>query len=174
MAKVIGVFGSAKESPDKGVLEKAKAIGELAAKNGYTLLTGACSGYPYIAARAAKEAGGVTIGISPATNREEHKNLIKYPEDVFTFIAYTGFGLKGRNTINVRSCDIAIFISGGMGTLNEFTAAYDEGKDIGILTDTGGISEIIEQIIEVVNTDYNRKVFFNSDPEELMKKLISC
>jgi class 3 adenylate cyclase len=38
----------------------------------------------------------------------------------------------------VRSADIVLLFSGGIGTLNEFTIAYDEGKIIGLLQGTGG------------------------------------
>jgi uncharacterized protein (TIGR00725 family) len=62
-------------------------------------------------------------------------------------VIYTGFGLKGRNVICVRSSDIVIIIAGSMGTLNEFTIAYDEGKIIGVLTGTGGIADWVADLV---------------------------
>jgi uncharacterized protein (TIGR00725 family) len=54
--------------------------------------------------------------------------------------------LKARNVVNVRSSDIVIIFGGELGTLNEFTIAYDEGKVIGVLVNTGGVAERIMEI----------------------------
>ncbi|MFN2531187.1 MAG: hypothetical protein ABR555_07815, partial [Pyrinomonadaceae bacterium] len=61
--------------------------------------------------------------------------------DACDTVVFTGFGLKGRNVVLVRSCDIVIFIAGAMGSLNEFTIAHDEGKVMGCLTGTGGVAD---------------------------------
>ena len=70
------------------------------------------------------------------------------PTDACDAIIYTGFGLKGRNVVLVRSCDVVLFISGSIGSLNEFTIAYDEGKVIGCLTGTGGVADEAKRIVE--------------------------
>jgi hypothetical protein len=77
----------------------------------------------------------------------------------------------GREIENIRSCDAVIFAGGRSGTLGEFAIAYDEGKVIGILTGTGGISEHLRQIITMVNKETGAFVCYDSDPEALMDKL---
>ena len=95
-------------------------------------------------------------------------------------LIFTGFGGKGRNVVSVRSCDAAVFISGGSGTLNEFTIAFDEGKICGILLETGGMTGIIEDLEK--NIIGGRKsalkrpaaIVYDSDPEKLIEKVIKA
>jgi predicted Rossmann-fold nucleotide-binding protein len=66
-------------------------------------------------------------------------------------IIYTGSGLMGREIENIRSCDVVIFAGGRSGTLGEFAIAYDEGKVIGVLESTGGITQHLSTIITMVS-----------------------
>src|SRR5689334_13163439 len=110
MKTKIGVMGSAEEKPD--TFQKAEALGRAIAAREAILLTGATTGVIYAVGRAARDAGGIHIGISPAQNAEEHVERYHLPLDACEAIIYTGFGLKGRNVVLVRSCDIVIFIAG--------------------------------------------------------------
>ncbi len=167
----IGVMGSSLDEPNAA--EKAKIIGKAIAKNNCILITGGSDGVPYEAVNAAKENNGFTVGISPAMNLEEHKKKYKYPAENFDVLIFTGFERKGRNIINIRSCDAVIFISGGTGTLNEFTISYDEGKICGVLEDSGGVSDIIREVEEIVRgRKKSGKIVYNSDPEKLVKTVI--
>lgn len=86
-------------------------------------------------------------------------------------LVYTGFGLKGRNVVMIRSCDAIVLISGRIGTLNEFTIAYDEKKPVGVLENSGGVSGRIKGILEDVDKK-GGEVIFNSDPKLLLKELM--
>ena len=55
----------------------------------------------------------------------------------------TGMGWM-RNTLTVRAADAVIMISGGIGTLNELTVAY-ELKPTVILEGTGGWSHLSDR-----------------------------
>jgi predicted Rossmann-fold nucleotide-binding protein len=68
------------------------------------------------------------VGISPAHSLEEHQERYGLPRQGSDVVIYTGFGYKGRNVVNIRSSDIVVILRGSIGTLNEFTIAYDEGK----------------------------------------------
>ena len=85
-------------------------------------------------------------------------------------ILYTGQGLMYRDIANIRFSDAIIILGGGIGTLNEFTVAFDEGRYIGVLTSTNGISTHIKKIIKDANRETGGRVFFEEDP----KKLIQC
>lgn len=138
-------MGSAADTlPAEGRAEleaRAEDLGRAIAARRAVLLTGATTGIPYIVGRAARAAGAFHIGISPATDEREHVASYGLPLDACDAIIYTGFGLKGRNVVLVRSCEIAIFIGGSIGSLNEFTIAYDEGRIIGCLAGTGGVAD---------------------------------
>jgi len=166
----IGVIGSADGNLVNELAPLARNIGREIASYDCILLTGAGRGLSYEAVLGAKELNGPTIGVSPASNLKEHMEVFKFPVEGFDSFIYTGFGLKGRNVIMVRRCDALIAISGRMGTLNEFTTAYDEGKIIGILQSTGGISGMIEDVIKVADK-IGGNVIYNNDPKTLVKEL---
>lgn len=170
----IAVLGSYKiENED--VVEKSRKIGELIAKNDCILLTGAGTGIPYEAVKSAKANNGFTIGISPAENLQEHKEKMKLPTEGFDALFFTGFGYKGRNVVALRSCDAAIFVSGGSGTLNEFTIAYDEGKVCGILAGSGGVTEIIKELEEKYisgRKELAGTVIYESEPDKLIRNIL--
>ena len=168
----IGVMGSAEEMPD--VCEKGEALGRAIAARDAILLTGATTGLVYVTGKAARDAGATHIGISPAHNAEEHVERYELPLDACDAIIYTGFGLKGRNVVLVRSCDVVIFISGSIGSLNEFTIAYDEGKVIGCLTGTGGVADEIERLTETFPKQTKSQIFYDDDPVRLIDKCLSA
>ena len=63
-------------------------------------------------------------------------------------------------------------VGGRTGTLGEFAIAYDEGRLIGVLTETGGITEIVETIIRVSAKETGACVLYEEDPEKLIDRLI--
>jgi uncharacterized protein (TIGR00725 family) len=168
----IGVMGSANDTlseTERTRLETiANELGRVIAENDSVLITGATTGLPDMVSRAARKHGGLTIGISPATNRREHVKGYKLPIDGADVIIYTGFGLKGRNVVNIRASDIVIIFGGSIGALNEFTIAYDEGKIIGILEESGGVADHIREIIDFTNKETASRLIFNSIPAELV------
>ncbi len=94
------------------------------------------------------------------------------PSDACTAIIYTGFGLKGRNVVLVRSCDVVLFIAGSMGSLNEFSIAYDEGKVIGCLTGTGGVADRVEELVQTFPKTTQARVVYDSDPANLIDRCV--
>ena len=173
MLSKVGVMGSASEigRPDatQSLIEKAEALAHAIAKREALLFTGATTGVVYLVGKTAHDEGAFHIGISPASNQEEHEGLYKLPIDACDAIVYTGFGLKGRNVVLVRSCDIVLFISGAMGSLNEFTIAHDEGKIIGCLSGTGGIADEAETLVQKFGKRTKAKVFQNEEPDKLLE-----
>jgi len=154
----------------KGALEKAKEIGrEIIRQNGI-LVTGATSGIPYWSAIGAKEEDGFVFGISPAASKMAHVKTYHLPIDYHDIIMYTGFEYAGRNLILTRSSDAIIVICGRMGTLNEFTIAFEDQKPIGVLIETGGTADMIKEIVG--NSHRKGVVVYDSDPKKLVSKVI--
>src|SRR3989337_2148994 len=152
-------------------LEKAEKVGEAVAKAGAVLVTGATSGIPHAATKGAKSAGGISIGFSPAYSRNDHINRYKLPTNYLDLIVYTGFGYAGRNLILTRSADAVIIICGRIGTFNEFTVAFEDRKPIGVLENSGGMAEELEQITRIAHK-HQCKVLYEKDPEKLVKGII--
>ena len=168
----IGVMGSAGGKLDEDVRERVYLLGKEIAEHNCVVVTGGCPGLPLEATRGAKDAGGMTVGISPGLDLEEHVNRYHSPVDYIDILIFTGSGLMGREVIAVRSCDILIIVGGRSGTLGEFSIAYDEGKVIGVLDGTGGITTEIRDIIRAIRKDTGSKIVFNADPAELVHELI--
>lgn len=169
----IGVMGSASGDHDEETILKMVQLGRAIAHHGYVLVTGGCPGLPYAAARAAQEAGGLTVGISPGLSRHEHEHKYKSPVDAYEVLIYTGSGLMGREVLNIRSSDIVVFAGGHSGTLGEFAIAYDEGKLIGVLTSTGGIADHAEALVRICDKDTGAAVLYDDDPVRLLTRLVA-
>jgi|ERR1044071_4299589 uncharacterized protein (TIGR00725 family) len=168
----VGVMGSADNALAGGVTdvvrEKGEALGREIAARDLLLLTGATTGLTYIVGKSARAKGAFHLGISPASNEREHVERYELPLDSCDAIIYTGFGLKGRNVVLVRSCDIVLFIGGSWGTLNEFSIAHDEGRVMGCLTGTGGVADEAERLLELFPKPTEACVLHGDDPARLV------
>ena len=164
----IGVMGSAEAVAVTTLREKAIALGTAIANRDVILLTGATTGVVYETGKAASDAGALHMGISPAADEREHVERYQLPLDACAAIIYTGFGLKGRNVVLVRSCDVVLFIAGSIGSLNEFTIAYDEGKVIGCLTGTGGVADKVEELVRSFQKTTKARIVYDENPERLV------
>ncbi|MCR4306796.1 MAG: hypothetical protein NUV42_02395 [Candidatus Yonathbacteria bacterium] len=152
-------------------LEKAKELGREVVRQGGILVTGATTGFPMWATMGAKEEGGLSVGISPASSEKEHSEVYRLPLDYLDLIIYTGFGYSGRNLLLTRSSDAVFVGCGRIGTINEFTIAFEDGKPIGILNGDWETDEVLKTIIEK-GRRVNDKIVFDPDPKRLVEKVI--
>ncbi len=167
----VAVLGSASALEDSSQGLKAFRVGELVALNRGILLTGGCPGLPHAAVRGAVSVGGTTVAVSPAANRAEHAGIFSYPLNG-SIMVFTGMGAKGRNVILVRSSDACIFVGGGMGTLNEFTIAFDDlGSEcaIGILVGSGGLVDEFARLASLSGKSPRASVIIESNPDALVE-----
>lgn len=150
--------------------EQTMELGRQIAKRGMILVTGATTGTPYWAAKGAKEEGGIVIGLSPASSKIAHIKTYHLPIDYHDLIIYTGFGYSGRNLLLVRSSDAVVTVCGRMGTLNEFTIAFEDDKLSGVLTKTGGTADMVQEIVDKSHRGPGR-IIYESDPAKLLDKI---
>lgn len=116
----VGVIGGAR--PDMASREAAVQVGELIAKAGAVLVCGGLGGVMEAAARGAKKAGGLTIGIVPGNSPAEANPSIDVP--IATGIGYA------RNAIVALNADALIAIDGEYGTLSEIAYGIIYGKTV--------------------------------------------
>ena len=152
--------------------QKAEEMGREIARRGMVLVTGATVGIPYWGAKGAKEEGGMVIGLSPAASEASHIKTYKLPTDYHDVIVYTGFEYSGRNLLLTRSADAIINICGRMGTLNEFTIAFEDGKPIGVLEGTGGTADELRDIVKRMHRGPGR-VVYSKDINDLLDKVVA-
>lgn len=157
---------------DKCALDMAKTVGKEIVRQNGVLVTGATTGIPYWAAIGAKEEKGFSIGLSPAASEKEHIKKYHLPIDAFDIIIYTGFFYSGRNLLLTRSSDAVIVVCGRMGTLNEFTIAFEDEKPIGVLEGSGGTADEIRKLVKKMHKG-SGKIVYDKDPKKLIKKVIN-
>ena len=153
-------------------LEKAKELGREIARQGTVLVTGATTGFPLWVAMGFKEVGGVSIGFSPAASEKEHVEVYKLPLDYMDLMIYTGFGYSGRDLLLTRSVDAVICGCGRIGTIHEFTVAFEDGKPIGVFEGPWEMGAQLEDIVQKSHRP-NAKIVIGNDPKKLVEDVIA-
>lgn len=155
----------------KDIIKLAKEVGKEIVRQNGILITGATTGAPCWAAIGAKKAKGFSLGISPAASERDHVQRYKLPIEHFDLILYTFFRYPGRNLWLTAVSDGIIIVCGRIGTLNEFTTAFEKGKPIGVLEGSGGTADIIRDLLPKLHRGKG-KIVYDSDPKKLVAKLI--
>lgn len=193
MTYKIGVYGS---NLNEGEIASTlgKALGRTLARRGCTVITGGCSGMPYIVAQAAAQVGAEVWGFTPELDQEGQQ--VAYPDDDITIYrrliyvpqnyraqfdtpALSGerdhaARLKYRNVISTVHADAGIIISGSWGTLNEFTNLIYDGKPIGVLTGSGGLADELSDFYPRLRKRSASVVIFEHEPGKLVDKLFTA
>lgn len=79
----------------------------------------------------------------------------------------------GRELINIHSSDIVVVVGGRSGTLGEFAIAYEQGKLIGVLQGTGGITTALPALAEQLEEKKTgAEILYDDDPVRLVARLL--
>lgn len=167
----ICVSGAASGKTVKEDAEITMKLGAEIAKHGHIVTTGATVGLPFYAAKGAKQAGGTSIGFSPAGSLREHLRKYRLPFEYFDFINFTGMEYVGRDLYLVQSSDAIITVGGRFGSLHEFISGLEARKPCGVLIGTGGAADVIPELLQKLETDKRRMVVMDSDPKVLVEKI---
>ncbi|HEX9270130.1 MAG TPA: TIGR00725 family protein [Candidatus Limnocylindria bacterium] len=125
------------DPPSPEALKAAEEVGAHIAGAGAIAVTGGLSGVMEAVSRGAKRNNGLVLGILPGLDKRDAN---RYVDIAIT----TGMGWM-RNTLTVRAADAVIMISGGIGTLNELTVAYQDKPTV-VLERTGGWADRVRDI----------------------------
>lgn len=167
----IGVIGYAgieeypeAKAPQKNIYKAAERVGFLLARKGATVVTGGKGGVMEFAARGARKANGITVGVIKGSQRFRSNNFTEV--EILTGMAADGFD----EFVLVTMCDALITIGGGAGTLEEIVIAYRNKKPIIALEKTGGWADkTIEKYLDQRETI---KIESAKTPEEAVEKAI--
>ncbi|PLS81934.1 hypothetical protein CYG49_01040 [Candidatus Saccharibacteria bacterium] len=168
------VSGAAKGPTAISGKEEAFEVGQIIAQAGHDLLTGATVGLPNNAAEgfcSIESREGLSIGISPAASFREHTNKYRLPCEAYDFIMYSGMHYVGRDQLLVTTSDAVVSVGGRIGTLHEFTIAYEAHIPIGILEGVGGTGEHVRMLLKAAGDENNPRVLFDTDPARLVRRL---
>jgi uncharacterized protein (TIGR00725 family) len=116
----VGVCGAGEASGELTAF--AEEVGRGLAEAGAVLVCGGRGGVMEAASRGAREAGGVTVGLLPGSDRSDGNAWL-------SVAIATGLG-EMRNALIVRSVDVVIAIGGEWGTLSEIAFARKLGKPV--------------------------------------------
>ena len=120
MRPLVAVIGGSTCTSEEA--EWAGVVGRLLAEQEAVLLCGGLGGVMEAAARGAKQARGLTVGILPGSDRADANPFIDVP-------LATGMG-EMRNALIVRAAQAVIAIGGGVGTLSEIALALRIGTPV--------------------------------------------
>src|SRR6266849_5692031 len=168
---LITIIGKSARDPNDPVPEKAlrmaEEVGSLIAERKGIVVTGGLSGVMQAVSGGAKSAGGLVIGILPGFDKGDANEFVD-------IAITTGMGWM-RNTLTVRAADAVIMISGGIGTLNELTVAY-ELKPTVILEGSGGWSDRIRETAyqgKHLDESGSATLYFATTPSEAVELAFS-
>jgi len=161
----IGVMGSMADLAYTKEFERAaERLGECIAEQGGIVVFGAekdADSLSTAACRGAKRKGGLTVGITYG----KHKDVVRQDVDVIIPCGLERGG--GREFVLALSCDVVIAISGGSGTLNELTVAYQADIPLVALVGFGGWADkLAGQYVDARN---RRRVLPARTPEEAVR-----
>lgn len=190
----LGIYGSNVTESSEAV-SLARELGEALAHNSVIVITGGCSGMPYAVAHAGKMHGAEVWGFTPEHNEAgQHKaypyddiaiyDRLFYVPDTYNehfflkqeLTAEQDFGarLKYRNVVSTIHADAGIVVSGGWGTLNEFTNLIYDGKPIGVLTGTGGLADELVEWFPRLRKKSASAVSFSNNPSHLVEMVLQA
>ena len=118
----VSIFGGASPRPGEPAYEEARQLGFLLGKAGHVILTGGYIGTMEAVSRGAAEAGAHVIGI---TCRDiEAWRGVKANQWVIEEQQFDT--LNQRLEMLIRSCDAALALPGGVGTLVEISLTWNQ------------------------------------------------
>jgi len=121
MQQHVAVIGPGEGATGQDLADAHRA-GTLLAEAGIVVITGGLGGVMAAAARGARDAGGVSVGILPSSDRADG-------DPAHTVLLPTGLG-ELRNGLVVRVADAVLAIGGSWGTLSEVALAVRVGTPV--------------------------------------------
>ncbi len=121
MIRGISFIGDGNALPGSDIYEVARNAAKLVASKGYCVICGGLLGVMEAAARGAKEAGGLTVGILPGYDFNAN--------DYIDVVIPTGMG-QARNVIVIAASNIVVAFGGNYGTLSEIAHALKLNKRV--------------------------------------------
>lgn len=189
--KSVAVIGGSAGTQSKEVVVLAQLLGGALARRNINVVTGAGPGLPAVVAYAAKENGGKVFGVSPSEQAPftfaqiagvdpellslygESAKRAALAKDPYDYVTYTGLGDAGRSVALVRGVDAVISLGGGPGTFHEVAIANKDGKIVGVLEGTGGITDRLRELEPLLrgSAALTAEFVYSRDPIKLAEKV---
>jgi uncharacterized protein (TIGR00725 family) len=169
----LAIVGSATDDISSENQNVCREIGIYLAHKKIAVVTGGSHGIPGLVVKSAFEAGAETIAYSPDKDEEHHQ--LRADNISLKYFKTTNFipGFTARRLEMIKNVDGVLVINGRIGTLSEFTMALEEGLNIAVIKNTGGIADHLEYIISVAEKEFSNTIIFDVDYKVAIDKLIN-
>ena len=172
----IAIFSSASVEITYENFILAQNIGKYLAGKGVTVITGGSIGLPSVVAKSAFLLGAETLAYYPDLNeRDLLQNARVHNNDLSNSYTQKRFfrGFTYRSVRMIEDADGAIVFNGRFGTLSEFSIAVEEGLKIAVIEGTGGLTDEIRRLAEIVDRQFpDSHVIFSNDYKVAVDALI--
>lgn len=146
--------------------------------NNIMILTGGCSGYPFIIGEKCIKKNVKVVGYSPAKNEREHVEVFRHPQDGCSSFIYLfdneksiNYRFLARSLPLINNSDIVIALGGNWGTLFEIITGVICGKKIIIWQGFGGICDMFNSIYDKMSKechyDYGECISYVKSVDEI-------
>lgn len=151
----------------------AEEVGRVICRTGANLVCGglggvmeaACRGFVSERKKASHRECGITIGILPSASAEDANSFV----DV---VIPTGMGIM-RNFLVVWTSHIVVAVDGGSGTLSEISAAWQKGRPVVAMANSGGWAQkLAGQAIDDRRQDVVMAIEDSRELEQVLTRLI--
>jgi uncharacterized protein (TIGR00730 family) len=172
----VAVFGGASTEPGDKAYEDARRLGALLGRHGHTVMTGGYGGVMKAASRGCSESGGHTIGVT--CTQIERLRGAQANQWVMEEIHLET--LRDRMYALIDSCDAAIGMPGGVGTMCELMVMWNEmiinNKPLRPLIFVGSewqavISQFIDSLGPYIRMDVREIISLVPDIDSAYEKL---
>jgi len=116
---LISVFGSSCPVEGHPLYEEGRRLGALLGQRGWQVATGGYNGLMAAVSQGAAEAGGSVLGVTCRTFGRAGLQGNRWVQKEIQFST-----LVERMCFLIRSCDAAVALNGGIGTLSEVSLAW--------------------------------------------------
>ena len=161
--KQILVVGYGRDHCTALAYDAAYQVGAEVAKSGVILITGGLGGVMEAASRGAREGGGFVIGIIPQDDKEASN---AYCDAVIA----TGIGFA-RDFVTAYSADAVIVVGGGVGTLIEICAAYQNKSPIVAVKGTGSVADRVSD--DYIDDRQIEAILREDSPQAAVRRALS-
>ena len=168
----IAIFSSAEIPISDELKLLSQDIARYLVQKNLILVTGGSVGIPGQIIEQAHKLGGETIMFSPDINMDEHNERFdNHKVEFYNEVVY-GNGFTSRSLEMIKFVDCALVLNGRTGTLCEFTIAVEEGLPVSVVTETGGMSDHLSDILKIVNKEFPNKILFGPNYKKQIDLLL--
>lgn len=163
----IGIAASSEEPSSKLIESTRDFLSELSKYNNIIrIVLGGYWGLMKYIANYADKLGFTVIFILPSTPREEIPRRRSFIE------INTGLDYPTRSTILARTCDLLVALGGRVGSIIEVMLAYDYGKPVIVLYDTGyDTDRLYISFRETIDSRYLAPIYYVRNGKEAAFKI---